>query len=157
MPVTMKGAFTVEAERRVVWAKLHDPDFLRGCIRECEALRKLDETAYVGAARVTLGPFHVLFRGRIDLRDVDPPHGWRMVVRGAGGLAGRAKGIARVELQDLPHGTSVAYTIEANLGSRMMGLSHRLIDAAAQRVADRFFANVSAALLAAAERGSTEA
>jgi uncharacterized protein len=151
MPVTMKGAFTVEADRRVVWAKLHDPAFLRRCLRECETLRKVDDALYIGAARVRLGPFQVLFRGRIDLRDVDPPHAWRMVVRGAGGLAGRAKGVARVELRDVPAGTAVAYVLEANFGSRIMGLGNRLVDAAAQRVADRFFANLTAALIAAAE------
>lgn len=148
-PVRLKGAFTVEADRPTVWARLHDPVFLRGCLRECQALSRIDDTHYRGAAQVRLGPFHTTFRGHIDLRDVDPLCGWRMIVSGAGGLAGPAKGIAQVRLSDVRQGTSVAYTLEANFGSRVARLGNRLVEAAAQRVADRFFANLSAAIMAA--------
>lgn len=148
MPVTIKGAFTLEADRAVVWAKLHDPDVLRRCLRECEALDKVSDTRFRGIARVRFGLLAVQFRGRIDLQDVDPPHGWRMVGRVEGGLAGCAQGVADVRLNALPEGTAVAYTIEARTGGNLSGLGGRIVDAVAARVAARFFSNLSVAVLA---------
>jgi carbon monoxide dehydrogenase subunit G len=149
MAMTMNGEATLPASRDVVWAKLNDPEVLRACIPGCEQLSKDDDTHFSAVVKVKLGPVKATFRGKVELADLDPPDGYRIAGEGEGGIAGFAKGGARVALSDAEDGqTLLRYDVEAQVGGKLMQLGARLINSASKKLADEFFANFAKAVSA---------
>ena len=146
MAMTMEGAFTVPADTATVWAKLTDPEVLKSCITGCQTLERTSDTTYVATVRMKIGPVSASFKGKVELQDIDAPNGCRIVGEGEGGIAGFAKGAANVRLADVPEGTTVTYTVEANVGGKIAQLGGRLIDGVAKKMADQFFTAFAAAV-----------
>lgn len=147
MAMTMNGEVTLPASREVVWAKLNDPDVLKACIPGCEQLNKDDDTHFSAVVKVKLGPVKASFKGKVELVDLDPPNGYRIQGEGEGGIAGFAKGGAKVALSDAEGGqTLLSYDVEAQVGGKLMQLGSRLIDSVSKKLADEFFANFAKAV-----------
>ena len=147
MAMTMNGEVTLPASREVVWAKLNDPEVLKACIPGCEQLNKDDETHFSAVVKVKLGPVKASFKGKVELVDLDPPNGYRIQGEGEGGIAGFAKGGAKVALSDAEGGqTLLRYDVEAQVGGKLMQLGSRLIDSTAKKLAGQFFADFNAAV-----------
>ena len=147
MAMTMNGEVTLPASREVVWAKLNDPEVLKACIPGCEQLNKDDETHFSAVVKVKLGPVKASFKGKVELVDLDPPNGYRIQGEGEGGIAGFAKGGAKVALSDAEDGQTVLrYDVEAQVGGKLMQLGSRLIDSVSKKLADEFFANFAKAV-----------
>ncbi|MDF2118773.1 carbon monoxide dehydrogenase subunit G [Roseiarcaceae bacterium H3SJ34-1] len=141
MAMTMKGEVTLPATKQAVWEKLNDPAVLKECIPGCQALEKTSDTSFSATAKIKVGPVSATFKGNVELTDLDPPNGYRISGQGEGGVAGFAKGGARVALTDAPGGgTVLAYDVEANVGGKLAQLGGRLIDGVAKKNADSFFA-----------------
>ena len=75
------------------------------------------------------------------LSDLDPPNSYRISGEGEGGVAGFAKGGAKVSLADKDGGTLLSYDVEAQIGGKLAQLGQRLINSAAKKTADDFFGN----------------
>jgi hypothetical protein len=141
MAMTMSGAFDLAATPAIVWDKLNDPDVLRACIPGCEELEQLDGGGYRATVKAKIGPVSARFRGRVALSDLDPPKSYRISGEGEGGVAGFAKGGAFVSLTPNENGTLLSYEVEAHVGGKIAQLGQRLINGAAKKIADEFFAN----------------
>jgi hypothetical protein len=151
MSMTMNGQVTLPADRATVWAALNDAEVLKACIPGCEDLTKEDDTHFSAVAKVKVGPVKATFRGKVALEDLDPPNGYRIAGEGEGGIAGFAKGGARVTLAEAEGGgTVLAYEVEAQIGGKLMQLGSRLINSVAKKYADDFFANFERAVAPAA-------
>ncbi|KPF71621.1 carbon monoxide dehydrogenase [Bosea sp. AAP35] len=147
MAMTMNGEVTLPATKDVVWAKLNDPEVLKACIPGCEQLNKDDDTHFSAVVKVKLGPVKASFKGKVELVDLDPPNGYRIQGEGEGGIAGFAKGGAKVALSDAKDGQTVLrYDVEAQVGGKLMQLGSRLIDSVSKKLADEFFANFAKAV-----------
>ena len=146
MAMTMNGEATLPAAKQVVWAKLNDAEVLKACIPGCEQLSKDDDTHFSAVVKVKLGPVKATFKGKVELQDLDPPNGYRIVGEGEGGIAGFAKGGAVVQLSDHEDGTLLKYDVEAQIGGKLMQLGSRLIDSVSKKLADEFFANFAKAV-----------
>ena len=97
--------------------------------------------------KVKLGPVKATFKGKVELQDLDPPNGYRIVGEGEGGIAGFAKGGAKVMLEDAEGGqTLLRYEVDAQVGGKLMQLGSRLIDSVSKKLADEFFANFAKAV-----------
>lgn len=140
MAMTMNGSFDLPAPREVVWQKLNDAEVLKACIPGCQSLEKTSETSFSAVAKLKVGPVSATFKGKVNLSDIDAPHGYRIAGEGEGGIAGFAKGGASVRLEDIPEGTRLSYDVEANIGGKMAQLGARLINGVAKNMADQFFA-----------------
>src|SRR6478752_8516494 len=135
--MTMNGEVTLPASKDVVWAKLNDAEVLKACIPGCEQLTKDDDTHFSAVVKVKLGPVKATFKGKVELQDLDPPNGYRIVGEGAGGIAGFAKGGAKVMLEEAEGGqTLLRYEVEAQVGGKLMQLGSRLIDSVSKKLAD---------------------
>jgi len=86
------------------------------------------------------------FKGKVMLSDLDPPNGYKISGEGEGGVAGFAKGGATVALAEKDGGTLLSYNVEAQIGGKLAQLGQRLINGAAKKVADEFFANFAKAV-----------
>src|SRR6266566_308818 len=80
------------------------------------------------------------------LNDLDPPNGYKIVGEGEGGVAGFAKGSADVRLTEKDGGTLLSYSVDAQIGGKLAQLGQRLINGAAKKMADEFFANFAKAV-----------
>ena len=82
----------------------------------------------------------------------------RRDVEGQGGAAGHGKGSARVVLAPVDvRQTKLSYTVEAQVGGKIAQVGSRLVDMAAQKLANDFFAAFAARLAAAGDSsGSAE-
>jgi uncharacterized protein len=139
MALTMTGEVDLPASQQIVWEKLNDPDVLKACIPGCESLEKTGENELLAVAKIKIGPVSATFKGKVELSDLDPPHGYTISGEGQGGIAGFAKGGAKVSLVPIEAGTRMSYTVEAQVGGKIAQLGARLIDGVAKRLADQFF------------------
>lgn len=147
MAMTMQGEVILPADKQTVWAKLNDAETLKACIPGCQTLEKTTDTSLEALVKVKVGPVGATFKGKVDLTDLDPPNGYRIVGEGSGGIAGFAKGGAKVTLSDVEGGgTKLSYDVEANVGGKIAQLGSRLIDGVAKKMADQFFANFAKAV-----------
>src|SRR6516164_8898003 len=145
MAMTMTGEATLPAARSKVWAMLNDPAVLKACIPGCESLEKTGENGFAAVVKTKIGPVNATFRGKVELSDLVPSVSYRISGEGEGGVAGFAKGGARVSLADAGSGTLLRYDVEAHVGGKIAQLGSRLVDGVAKNMADKFFANFSAA------------
>ncbi|HWV43995.1 carbon monoxide dehydrogenase subunit G [Pseudorhodoplanes sp.] len=149
MAMTMTGEIPLEAKREVVWAKLNDPEVLKACIPGCEELNVVGENEFEAVAVNKIGPVKAKFKGKVQLTDIDAPNGYKISGQGDGGIAGFAKGGATVSLSDTDNGgTLLKYDVEAQIGGKLAQLGQRLINGAAKKMADDFFARFAEAVKA---------
>jgi hypothetical protein len=141
MAMTMTGEIQLAAPRDKVWEKLNDPDVLKACIPGCEELEKTDDQGFRAVAKMKVGPVSARFRGKVTLSDLDPPNGYKISGEGEGGVAGFAKGGAKVDLVERDGGTLLSYHVDAQIGGKLAQLGQRLINGTAKKMADEFFAN----------------
>ena len=146
MAMTMNGEAVLPADRNKVWVALNDPEVLKACIPGCQELEKVSDTEFQATVRAAVGPVKATFKGRVQLLDLDPPNGYRIGGEGQGGVAGFAKGGANVRLEDAEGGTRMTYDVEAQIGGKLAQLGQRLINGAAKKLADEFFANFAKAV-----------
>ena len=132
---------TVPLARSVVWAALNDPAVLKDCLPGCESIEADGEHAWrvVMAARV--GPVSARFNGRMSMTDIKEPETYTLQFDGQGGAAGFARGDARVTLKPLAGDeTEMSYVAKAQIGGKLAQIGSRLVDGAAAKLADDFFA-----------------
>jgi uncharacterized protein len=141
MAMTMTGEVTLPAERAKVWALLNDPEVLKSAIPGCQSLEKTGENGFAAVVKTRIGPVSATFKGKVELSDIVPLEGYTIKGEGEGGIAGFAKGGAKVSLSDAPGGALLRYDVEATVGGKIAQLGSRLIDGVAKNLADKFFAN----------------
>lgn len=139
MAMTMNGEATLPAAKDVVWAKLNDADVLKACIPGCQSLELSGPNEMTATVVFKVGPVKATFGGKVTLSDLDPPNGYTIAGEGQGGMAGSARGGARVRLSDDAGGTRLSYDVDAQVAGRLAQLGGPIIDATAKQLAGQFF------------------
>ena len=135
----MTGERRIPAPRERVWNALNDPEVLKACIPGCETLEKTSENEMRATAAVKIGPIAARFNGKVQLSEINPPSSYTISGEGQGGVAGFAKGGAKVNLSDDAGATLLHYGVQAQVGGKMAQLGARLVDSTAKNMADQFF------------------
>ncbi|MSO72404.1 MAG: carbon monoxide dehydrogenase [Rhodospirillaceae bacterium] len=138
----MKGEHTIPVARTAVWAALNDVAILKAAIPGCDSINRLSETEIEATVTAKVGPVKASFKGLVTLSDLDPPNGYTIRGEGKGGVAGFAKGGAKVRLTDVAEGTRLSYDVDASVGGKLAQIGGRLIDSTAKKLADEFFARL---------------
>jgi len=136
----LTGERRLPVDRAAAWLALNDPRVLSACIPGCEALERAAEGEYTIILLAVLGPVRARFRGRLHLEDVVAPLSYTLRFQGEGGPAGLASGSAHVTLTQAAPGTLLEYRVSARVAGRIAQVGSRLIDSAALKMADHFFA-----------------
>jgi uncharacterized protein len=135
----ISGENEIAAPPEVVWRALNDPDVLRRAIPGCESLEKVSDTSFKATVTTRIGPVQAKFNGQVQLTDLDPPNGYTISGQGSGGVAGSAKGGARVRLVPEGKGTRLSYEADAQVTGKLAQIGSRLIDSTAKMLAGQFF------------------
>ena len=135
----MTGEQLIRASQAETWAALNDPEVLKACVPGCESMERTSDTEYVVKMTARVGPVSAKFKGKLTLSNVKPPHSYSIAFEGQGGVAGFAKGGADVSLAPEGDATKLSYKVKANVGGKLAQIGSRLVDAAANKVANDFF------------------
>lgn len=136
----MTGSRTVPSDIETTWRALNDPEVLKACIPGCESIEPVSDHEYRVTMTARVGPVSARFAGRIVMSDIVAPTAYTLSFEGQGGAAGFAKGEARVALSAAEPGTRIDYQAKAQVGGKLAQIGSRLVDGAAAKVADDFFA-----------------
>jgi len=140
------GERLIPASLTTTWEALNNPEALKDCIAGCESLERTAPDVLAAVMAVRVGPVSARFKGTLKMRNVQPPHSYAIVFDGQGGVAGFGKGSADVTLSEEGAHTRLRYAARAQVGGRMAQVGSRLIDAAASRITEDFFAAFEARL-----------
>src|SRR5579864_7016637 len=124
----MHGELRIPASRAEVWAKLNDPEVLKNCIPGCESVDKVSDTEFTAKVVARVGPVKASFSGKVTLTDLDPPAGYTITGEGTGGVAGFAKGGAKVTLEEEGGETVLRYGASGQVGGKLAQIGSRLIE-----------------------------
>jgi len=154
----LTGERLIPADRAATWAAINDPAILQGCIAGCEALERTADDTFAAVVALRVGPVSAKFKGTLRMLDVRPPEHCTLQFEAQGGAAGFGKGSAEVDLSDAgPGRTTLRYAAKAMVGGKMAQIGSRLVDAAAAKLAEDFFAAFEARLAAAGTPGDAQA
>jgi len=135
----MTGEQLIHASQADTWAALNDPQMLKACVPGCESIERSGDTEYLVQMTARVGPVSAKFKGKMTLSNLNPPHSYSIAFEGQGGVAGFAKGSADVSLIDEGNDTKLSYKVKASVGGKLAQIGSRLVDAAANKVANDFF------------------
>ena len=135
----MQGSRQLAVTQQQAWDALNDPQVLQRCIPGCDKVEATGQGQYAVGLSLKIGPVSARFSGKITLSDLQPPSGYTLHFDGQGGVAGFGKGSAQVSLTPADGGTTLAYTVHAQVGGKVAQLGQRLIDGAARSLAEDFF------------------
>ena len=142
----MTGEFRIPAPRQRVWEALNDPEILKQSIPGCQTLERVSDTEFNGKVVASVGPVRATFGGKVRLSDLDPPQSYTINGEGSGGVAGFAKGGAKVNLAEDGGATVLHYEVQAQVGGKLAQVCSRLIDGVARKMANDFFGRFAAAV-----------
>ena len=142
----MTGEFRIPAPRQRVWEGLNDPEILKSSIPGCQTIEKLSDTEFTAKVLAQVGPVKANFAGKVTLADLNPPQSYTIAGEGTGGVAGFAKGSAKVTLEEDGAETVLRYGVQGQVGGKLAQIGSRLIDATARKMADEFFGKFVAAM-----------
>jgi len=138
---------SLPVSQAIAWQALNDVTMLQSAIPGCESLTLIGENEYEAALSVAIGPVKAKFKGKLKLSDLQPPASYRIAFEGQGGQAGHGKGTAQVRLEAVSANECLLhYEVQASVGGKIAQIGSRLIDMAAQKMANDFFASFNSQL-----------
>ena len=142
-PMKIEGSQKIAAPRERIFAALVDPTILQKCIPGCEQMEKTGENQYKAKLTAGVGPVKGVFTATISLQDITAPEHYKLVVEGKG-QPGFVKGSGELNLKDDGGATEIQYIGDVNVGGLIASVGQRMIQAAANMLAARFFKTLEA-------------
>jgi carbon monoxide dehydrogenase subunit G len=135
----LAGQYILPAPPAKVWALLTDPERLAKLLPGCERLEPDGPDRFKAAVKFGTAAISGKYAGILEFAEKKPPKSMRMKLSGKG-LSGFVDGAGQVELSEKGHQTELRYTGEAQVGGMIASVGQRMIEAAAKKIVDRFFA-----------------
>ena len=135
----MTGEQLIPLPQAETWKALNDPAVLKDCVPGCESIERTGDNEYEVVLTAKFGPVSAKFKGKMTVTDADPLREYTLVFEGQGGVAGFAKGEAKVTLTPEGKGTRLSYIAKAAVGGKLAQVGARLIDGVAKQLAGKFF------------------
>jgi uncharacterized protein len=138
----------IPAPRERVFAALVDPEVLRRCIPGCESLAAIGPDAYEATLKIGVAGLKGSYSGKAAIRDMQPPEALTLSFEGKGG-PGFVRGSAAIALAADAGATRVTSDADVQVGGLIAAVGSRLVEAAAKKLADDFFKQLSRELATA--------
>jgi carbon monoxide dehydrogenase subunit G len=145
----IRDSVLIAQDRETVWRALNDVEILRRAIPGCDTLEQASPENMTATVTLKVGPIKARFAGEVTLSEINAPESYRLSGEGKGGIAGFAKGSARVRLEARgADATLLHYDVTADVGGKIAQLGARLLDSTARKLSKQFFEDFSAAVCA---------
>lgn len=141
MKLEFSGAPEVAASQAQVWERLMDPNFVAASAPGVEAVEPVDPRHFKVVSGVGVGPLKVRFQLDVELSEIVAPERLRMTALGrAPGSAVDTVSSVRLEPLD-PSRTRLVWTATTTISGTVAGLGTRLLEGAARRLTEDFWAD----------------
>ena len=132
----------IPADRARVFAALIDPAVLQRCLPGCESLTATGPDVYEATLKIGVAGLKGTYTGKAAIRDRQPPDSLTLSFEGKGG-PGFVRGSAVIALSAEGDATRMACEADVQVGGLIAAVGSRLVDAAAKKLADDFFKQLS--------------
>jgi carbon monoxide dehydrogenase subunit G len=123
----VEGTYTFNAPRDLVWESMLDPEVLSNTLPGVQQLEKMGENDYKAAMKIRIGPVQGLYKGTVNLSDLNPPESCQLHVDGRGG-PGFVSGDGQLRLEAQDDKTLMYYSGDAQVGGRLASVGQRLME-----------------------------
>jgi carbon monoxide dehydrogenase subunit G len=138
----LAGQYLLPASPAKVWALLTDPNRLAKLLPGCERLDPDGPDRFKAAVKFGIAAISGKYAGTIEFAEKNPPNSMRMKLSGKG-IPGFVDGVGHIELAEKGGQTELRYTGEAQVGGMIASVGQRMIEGAARKIVDQFFAAAS--------------
>ena len=135
----LAGEYNLPAPPEKVWELLTDPNYLAKLLPGCERLDPDGPDRFKAAIKFGIAAITGKYAGTVEFSEKQPPKSMRMKISGKG-MPGFVDGSGRVELRGKDGGTLLRYTGDAQVGGMIASVGQRMIEGAAKKIVDQFFA-----------------
>lgn len=143
----IQGEFTFNLPHEQVWEILCDPRILASIIPVCKDIRQTSPTQYAGELFFRAGSMAGLFRGRIELLNIQKPLSYDIKVQGDSSI-----GVIQMEgsmsLQAQEDSTTMHYNGTVHYGGRIISVGSRILEQATYAIVNQSFNTLHRFLLA---------
>lgn len=143
MKLTLEAV--VAAPRDTVFAALSDAALIQRCLAGCEELTSTEPDVFKAKLKVGLASFSGVYTGTASIQDRHPPERLTMSFSGKG-TPGFVRGTGVISLTEDGGQTRVHCDADVQVGGVIAAVGSRLVSAAARKLADDFFRQLSSAL-----------
>ena len=158
----ISGVQHIRLPQQTVWEALNDPSIIRASVPGCQSFQKTGDNRYAVSIVSAIGPVSTRFDGTITLFNLRPPSAYTISFEGSGQGAGSVLGQSNVSLAPEHLGTTLSYRAGMQVTGTLEQAGPRLLEEAATRMTEGFFARFKAAVepgapgIAAGEQRVTE-
>ena len=138
----LAGQHILPAPPGKVWELLTDPIRLAKLLPGCERLDPDGPDRFKAAVKFGIAAISGNYSGTVEFAEKKPPKSLRMKVSGKG-VPGFVDGVGHIELAEKSGQTELRYTGEAQVGGMIAAVGQRMIEGAARKIVDQFFAAVT--------------
>ena len=138
----LSGQYTLPAPPEKVWALLTDPARLAKLLPGCERLDPDGPDRFKAAVKFGLAAISGKYAGTLEFSEKKPHSSLRMKISGKG-IPGFVDGSGRIELAPTNGQTEVKYDGDAAVGGMIASVGQRMIEGAAKKIVDQFFAGAA--------------
>jgi len=135
----LAGEYNLPAAPERVWELLTDPNRLAKLLPGCERLDPDGPDRFKAAVKFGIAAITGKYAGTLEFSEKQPPKSMRMKISGKG-MPGFVDGSGHVELKETNGGTQLRYTGDAQVGGMIASVGQRMIEGAAKKIVDQFFA-----------------
>jgi len=137
--VKLAGQYILPAPPAKVWELLTDPVRLPKLLPGCERLDPDGPDRFKAAVKFGLAAISGNYSGTVEFAEKKPPKSMRMKFSGKG-VPGFVDGVGHIELVEKSGQTELRYTGDAQVGGMIAAVGQRMIEGAARKIVDQFFA-----------------
>ena len=140
----LNGSYTFPIERDKLWAALMDPEIIGACVPGVQSFSAVAPDTYAFEVGFRVGIVTGAYKGTLEVRDIDAPNAYRMVVQGAG-VRTDMRGEGNVALSsDDPTTTTLTFDGDVNVTGILARVGQRMMGTVAKQQIDRLFQCLSA-------------
>ena len=138
-----EGTYHLNAAPAEVWEALNSEALLTRCIPGCDSVERQEDGSFAATVTLRIGPIKARFRGEVEITEQIALTEYLIAGEGKGGVAGFAKGRAKLHLTPEGDGTWLAYEVDAQIGGKIAQLGSRMMRSTVQKLSDEFFQNLA--------------
>jgi len=135
----LAGQYILPAPPAKVWELLTDPVRLAKLLPGCERLEPDGPDRFKVAVKLGIAAISGNYSGSVEFGEKKPPTSMRMKLSGMG-VPGFVDGVGHIELVEKSGQTELRYTGEAQVGGMIAAVGQRMVEGAARKIVDQFFA-----------------